>query len=113
MPTLNKVLLIGNLTRDPELRYTPKGTAVLNGGIAMNQKWKDEHGEKKESVTFVDFTCWSKPAETFAQYTRKGSMVCLEGRLQLETWEKDDEKRSKLILIVEQFQFLDRKPEEK
>lgn len=111
MPNLNKLFLIGNLTRDPELRYTPKGTAVVNCGIAVNEKWTDADGEKHESATFVDFTVWGKPAETFAQYTRQGSTVQLTGRLKFEAWEQDGSKRSKLIAVVEEFQFLDRKPE--
>lgn len=111
MPALNKVILIGHFTRDPELKYTGKGTALANGAIAVNRHWTGESGEKKEEVAFVDFTAWSKQAETLCQYTAKGSCVMLEGYLRYEQWEKDDEKRSKLVLVVENFQFLDYKNE--
>lgn len=113
MPRLNQVFLMGNLTRDPKLTFTPKGTAVCECGIAVNESWTGENGEKKESVCFVDFQLWSTAAETFAQHMAKGSTVMLQGRLKFEQWQKDGENRSKLIVTVESFQFLDRKPEGK
>jgi len=101
-------MLIGNLTRDPEIRYTPKGTAVAELGLAINRTWKGDNGEKKEEVTFVDVTLWGKTAELAEQYLKKGRPVYIEGRLQLESWEdkKTGEKRSKLKVIGEEMQFL-------
>jgi single-strand DNA-binding protein len=112
MPKLNQLFLIGNLTRDPEMRYTAKGTPVVNCGIAVNEKWTADNGEKKEEVCFVDFTLWGPPTEPFVKFSRKGSTMMLQGRLKYEKWQKDDETRSKLVLVVEAFQFLDRKPDD-
>lgn len=109
MASLNKVILIGNLTRDPEVRYTPKGAAVCDVSIAVNRKWRDEQtGESKEEVTFVEITVWGKQAENVWQYLRKGSSACFEGRLQQETWQDKDtgQKRSKLKVVAEGVQFL-------
>jgi single-strand DNA-binding protein len=106
----NKVILIGNLTRDPELRYTPKGTAVAKLGLAVNRSWKDsETGETKEDVTFVDVDAFGRSAETIAQYLKKGRPVMVEGRLKLDTWEdkQTQQKKSKLGVVLETFQFLD------
>lgn len=98
----NKVLLIGNLTRDPDLRYTPSGTAVCNFGLAINHKYKD-----KEETTFVDLEAWQKSAETLAEYARKGDPIFIEGRLKLDSWEtQDGQKRNKLMVVCERFQFL-------
>lgn len=113
MPNFNQCLLIGHLTKDPEVRFTPSGKAVLNCGIAVNDNWKDANGEKQESVCFLDFTIWGTAGETFAQFTQKGSAVMLCGRLKMEMWMKDDEQRSKIIVIVDTFQFLSRKEENK
>jgi len=115
MASFNQVILVGNLTRDPELRYTPKGKPVLNGGIAINEHWTSEGGEKKERVTFVDFTIWDRPAETFAQFTAKGSPVFLCGRLQLDSWDDAGTTRYKHTVTVDTFQFLGgkQKPETK
>lgn len=109
MPNLNKVMLMGNLTRDPEMRYTPKGTAVAKFGLAINRKWKSEDGEKREEVTFVDITCFGKTAETVGQYFKKGKPMFIEGRLNLEQWEdkQTNQKRQKLGVIMESFQFID------
>jgi single-strand DNA-binding protein len=109
MPNLNKVMLMGNLTRDPELRFTPKGTAVCKGALAINRTWKSEDGEKKEEVTFVDFTAWGKVAETIGQYFKKGKPIYLEGRLNLEKWEdkQTGQPRQKLAVVMESFQFID------
>jgi len=109
MASFNKVILAGNLTRDPELRYTPKGTAIARLGLACNRKWKSETGEMKEEVTFVDVDAFGKTAETIAQYLKKGRPILLEGRLRYETWEdkQTNQKKSKLGVVLENFQFLD------
>lgn len=108
MANLNKVMLIGNLTRDPELRYTPKGTAVADISLAINRVWRDESGAKQEETTFVDVTFWSKTAETLAKYMRKGNPLYVEGRLALDTWDDKEtgKKRSRLKVIGENMQFL-------
>jgi single-strand DNA-binding protein len=109
MASFNKVILAGNLTRDPELRYTPKGTAVARLGIACNRKWKSETGELKEEVTFVDVDAFGKQAETIGQYLKKGRPILIEGRLRYDTWEdkQSGQKKSKLGVVLESFQFLD------
>jgi single-strand DNA-binding protein len=109
MASFNKVILVGNLTRDPELRYTPKGTAVARLGIACNRKWKTETGELKEEVTFVDVDAFGRTAETISQYLKKGRPILIEGRLRYDTWEdkQTNQKKSKLGVVLENFQFLD------
>jgi len=108
MPNLNKVFLMGNLTRDPELRYTPNGTAVADIGLAVNRKWRGKDGETREETLFVDITAWARSAEIICEYMRKGRALFVEGRLQLDTWEaQDGSKRSKMRVVVENFQFLD------
>ncbi|HTV75535.1 MAG TPA: single-stranded DNA-binding protein [Candidatus Baltobacteraceae bacterium] len=109
MASFNKVILAGNLTRDPELRYTPKGTAIARLGIACNRKWKSESGEMKEEVTFVDVDAFGKQAETIGQYLKKGRPILIEGRLRLDQWEdkQSGQKKSKLGVVLESFQFLD------
>jgi single-strand DNA-binding protein len=109
MASFNKVIIAGNLTRDPELRYTPKGTAVARIGVACNRKWKSETGEMKEEVTFVDVDAFGKTAETIGQYLKKGRPILIEGRLRYETWEdkQTKQKKSKLGVVLETFQFLD------
>ena len=113
MASLNKVQIIGNLTRDVELKYTPKGTAVGELGIAVNRKWKTDSGEKREEVTYVDICCFGKTAEIASEYLKKGSSVYIEGRLQLETWDdkQSGQKRSKLKVVCEGMQFLGSKPQ--
>lgn len=108
MPNLNKVMLIGNLTRDPELRHTPKGTAVAEISLAINRNWKDEGGQKHEETTFVEATFWGRQAELIQQYVTKGSPLYVEGRLQLDSWDDKEtgKKRSKLRVVGENFQFL-------
>ncbi|MEO6182493.1 MAG: single-stranded DNA-binding protein [Verrucomicrobiota bacterium] len=108
MSSFNKVILVGNLTRDPELRYTPKGTAIAKIGMAVNHKWKNEAGELKEEVTFVDIEVWGRTAENVGQYMRKGSSMLVEGRLKLETWDdkQTNQKRSKMVVVGETVQFL-------
>ena len=106
MASFNKVILIGNLTRDPELKYTPKGTAACQIGMAVNRKWRNEQGQDQEEVTFLDVQSWGKQAEAISKYLRKGSPLFVEGRLKLEEWEKDGKKQSKLRVVLESFQFL-------
>jgi single-strand DNA-binding protein len=101
-------MLIGNVTRDPEVRYTPKGTAVVEVGVAINRNWTDDQGQKREETTFVDVTLWGRQAELAGQYLSKGRSVYFEGRLQLDTWDDREtgQKRSKLRVIGEVMQFL-------
>src|SRR6266480_6847566 len=108
MANLNKVLLMGNLTRDPEVRYTPKGTAVAELGIAVNRIYSGENGEKREEVTFVDVTVWGRTAENVGEYLKKGRPVFIEGRLQLDSWEdkQSGQKRNKLKVIGETMQLI-------
>jgi len=108
MASFNKVILMGNLTRDPELRYTPKGTAIARIGLAVNRVWTTETGEKKEEVTFVDCDAFGKTAETIGQYMRKGAPILIEGRLRLHAWEDKNtkQKQSKLRVDVETFKFV-------
>jgi len=108
MASFNKVILVGNLTRDPELRYTPKGTAIAKFGLAVNRVWTNEAGEKKEEVTFVDIDVFGRTAENVAQYMRKGSPLLVEGRLRLDQWDdkQTGQKRSKLGVVGEIVQFL-------
>ena len=108
MASFNKVILMGNLTRDPELRYTPKGTAIARIGLAVNRVWRTESGEQKEEVTFVDIDAFGKSAETISQYMKKGSPILVEGRLRLHTWEdkQTNQKQSKLRVDLETFKFV-------
>jgi len=108
MANLNKVMLIGNLTRDPEVRYTPKGTAVTDLGLAVNRNYTTETGEKREETTFVDITLWGRQAEVVGQYMKKGRPIYIEGRLQMDTWQdkQTGQNRSKLKVVGENFQFL-------
>lgn len=109
MANLNKVQLIGNLTRDPEVKYTPKGMAVTELGMAINRHYTPDGGERREETTFVDVTLWGKQAELAGQYLKKGRPVYIEGRLQLDSWEdkQSGQKRSKLRVVGENMQFLD------
>src|ERR1700720_438922 len=109
MANFNKVILAGNLTRDPELRYTPKGTAIAKIGLAINRTWKSESGENREEVTFVEVDAFGRQAEVIGQYLKKGRPILVEGRLRYETWEdkQTNAKRSKLGVVLESFQFLD------
>ncbi|MFT5853199.1 MAG: single-strand DNA-binding protein [Verrucomicrobiales bacterium] len=108
MASVNKVMLIGNLTRDPEVRYTPKGSAVADIGLAINRYFTMENGEKREETTFVDVVLWGRQAELAQQYLGKGRPVFIEGRLQLDTWDDKTtgQKRSKLRVVGEVMQFL-------
>jgi single-strand DNA-binding protein len=108
MANLNKVMLIGNLTRDPELRVTPKGTAICTFSIAVNRKFKDESGGEREEVTYVDIEAWGKAGENISKYCTKGRPLFVEGRLRLDQWEDKNtkEKRSKLVVVMETFGFV-------
>lgn len=114
MPSVNKVILIGNLTRDPELRYTPAGRALCEVGMAVNRKYKLESGESREEVTYLDITFWGKQAEVVAKWMKKGRPLYVDGRLQMDTWDDKTtgQKRSKIRIVAEDFQFLggDRAP---
>lgn len=111
MASLNKVMLIGNLTRDPEVRYTPKGSAVADLAIAVNRSYQTDSGERQEEVTYVDVVAWSRLAELAGQYLHKGRAVFVEGRLQMDSWEDKatGQKRSKIRVVAENLQFLDSK----
>ena len=107
----NKVLLMGNLTRDVELKYTPNNQPVAAFGIAMNRRYRTRDGEDREDTTFVDCEAWGRTAEVMNQYLAKGRPVFLEGRLKLDQWQdKDGNNRSKLRVVVENFQFIDSRP---
>lgn len=107
MANYNKVMLMGRLTRDPELRYTKGGKAVAEFSLAVNSTFKTREGEKREEATFIDITVWEKQAETCAEYLSKGRPVFVEGRLELDKWEsKEGEKRSKLKVVATNVQFL-------
>ena len=112
MASFNKVILMGNLTRDPELRYTPKGTAIAKIGLAVNRVWTNEAGEKKEDVTFVDVDVFGRTAENVGQYMRKGRPILIEGRLKLDQWDdkQTGQKKSKLGVVAETVQFLGSAP---
>jgi single-strand DNA-binding protein len=112
MASFNKVILLGNLTRDPEVRYTPKGSAVCDLGVAVNRQYTLDSGEKREEVTFVDVVLWARLAEIAGEYLKKGRPVFIEGRLQLDTWDdkQSGQKRSKLRVIGETMQLLGGRP---
>ena len=112
MASFNKVILLGNLTRDPEVRYTPKGTAVTELGMAVNRVYTAENGEKREETTFVDVTLWGRTAEIAGEYLKKGRPVLIEGRLQLDTWDdkQSGQKRSKLKVVGDGLQLLGGRP---
>ena len=108
MPNLNKVMLMGNLTRDPEIKYTPKGTAIANFGIAVNRTYTPEGGEKREEVTFIDLEAFGRTAEIIGEYFKKGRPIFIEGRLKLDQWDDKTtgKKMSKLRVVVDTFEFL-------
>jgi single-strand DNA-binding protein len=107
MANLNKVFLIGNLTRDPELRYTPSGTAVASFGIAVNRTWTGQDGGKKDEVCYVDVNAFARRAEVINEYFSKGNPIFIEGRLQFNQWEtKDGQKPNTLRVVAENFQFI-------
>jgi single-strand DNA-binding protein len=106
MASFNKVILLGNVTRDPELRYISSGTAVTDIGLAVNDRRKTASGEWVEETTFVDVTLWGRTAEIAGEYVTKGSPLLIEGRLKLDTWEKDGKKNSKLRVVCDRMQLL-------
>lgn len=105
---MNAVTLSGNLTRDPETRFTPSGTAIAKFGLAVNRKWKDQSGELKEEVVFIDVDAFGKQAEVIGQYFKKGSKILMTGRLRLDQWDdkQTGQKRSKLGVVLESFEFM-------
>jgi len=109
--SLNKVFLIGNLTRDPEVRFTGQGTACAKLGLAVNRVYQTQSGERKEDVCFVDLVMWAKQAELAERYLKKGRPIFVEGRLSFSSWQgQDGQKRNKLEVVVERFQFLGAPP---
>ncbi len=112
MASFNKVILVGNLTRDPEVRYTPKGSAVCDLALAVNRQYSLENGEKREEVTYVDVVLWARLAEIAGEYLKKGRPVLIEGRLQLDSWDdkQSGQKRSKLRVVGETMQLLGSRP---
>jgi single-strand DNA-binding protein len=112
MASFNKVILLGNVTRDPEIRYTPKGTAVTELGVALNRVYTSDNGEKREEVTFVEVTLWGRTAEIAGEYLKKGRPVLIEGRLQLDTWDdkQSGQKRSKLKVVADTLQLIGGRP---
>jgi single-strand DNA-binding protein len=106
---MNSVQLLGNLTREPEARFTPKGTAVAKVGLAINRKWRNDSGELQEDVTFVDLEAFGKTAEFIAKQAAKGARAAVEGSLRMDTWEdkKTNAKRSRLFVLVERFELID------
>jgi single-strand DNA-binding protein len=106
MASFNKVILIGNLTRDPELRVTANGNSICKLGLAVNRNYLTKDGERREETTFIDIDAFGKPAEVISKYMRKGRSLLVEGRLRLDQWESDGQKRSKLNVVLENFQFL-------
>ena len=108
MANFNRVILLGNLTRDPELSYTPSNTPICKFGMAINRTWRDQQGERREETCFVDCTAFGRTAETINQYVSKGRPLMIEGRLQYSQWtSQEGQKRSKLAVIAETFQFVD------
>jgi len=108
MASFNKVLLLGNLTRDPELRVTPKGSSICQFGLAVNRQFKDDSGATRDETTFVDIEAWGKQGELVAKYLSKGSPCFVEGRLRLDTWDdkQSGQKRSRMKVVLENVQFL-------
>lgn len=102
----NKVILMGNLTRDPEVRTTPSGQSVTNFSLAVNRTWRSQDGTQQESVSYIDCVVWGKPGEIIAQYMQKGRPLLISGRLDQRSWEQDGQKRSKVEVVVEDFNFV-------
>ena len=107
MASFNRVILMGNLTRDPELRYTPSGSAVCEFGLAMNRSYKTSSGEQRDETCFVDVTMWGRRGEVISEYFQKGRPIFIEGRLQFDSWEgQDGRRRNKLTVVLDNFQFI-------
>ena len=102
----NKVTLMGNLTRDPETRQTPSGQSATNFSLAVNRTWKGQDGSQQEAVSYIDCVCWGKAGEIIAQYMQKGRPILVSGRLDQRSWEQDGNKRSKVEVVVEDFNFI-------
>ena len=113
MSSFNKAILLGYLSKDVELRYTPKGTAIARLSVAVNRTWKNEAGEKKEEVSFIECDAFGRTAETLAQYFKKGKPILIEGRLKQETWtdKQTQKQRSALKVVIESFSFVDTNPD--
>ena len=113
MPNYNKVMLMGRLTRDPEVRYSANGTAITNIGLAVNRNWRNQDGQTQEEVTFVDVTAFGKRGEAVGQYLKKGRPIFIEGQLRMEQWDdkQTGQKRSKLAIIMDAFEFIDSRGE--
>ena len=112
MASYNRVILMGNLTRDPELKTLPSQTMVCDFALAVNRRWKDSSGEAREEVLFIDCAAFGKTGQTIGESLTKGRPIHIEGRLKFEQWEQDDgQRRSKIRVVVEQFRFVDRKPD--
>ncbi|GAG22434.1 unnamed protein product [marine sediment metagenome] len=114
MADFNKTILVGRLTRDPELRYVSSGTAVCEISLAIGRKWKDGNGQMKEETAFIDVVIWGKQGENVNQYMKKGSQLLVEGRLNQDRWEDKTtgQKRSKINVVADMVQFLDAKPKD-
>ena len=106
MASFNKVILMGNLTRDPEMRVTPSGLSICKLGLAVNRNYTTRDGERREETTFVDIDAFDKQAEVIAKYMSKGSPILVEGRLKFDQWESDGQKRSKLSVVLDRFEFV-------
>ncbi len=104
--SFNRVIIQGNITKDPDLRFLPSGTEVCGFTVAVNERWKDKSGEAKEIVSFIECSCFSATAKNIAQYFKRGSPILLEGKLRQESWEKDGQKRSTIKVIVDSFSFI-------
>ena len=112
MANFNKVILVGNLTRDPQMRYTANGMAVCDFGVAVNRQWKSQDGESKEEVCFIDVSAWGRTGEVVAEYKKKGDPILIEGRLQMQSWQgQDGQKRTKHAVVAEAVQFLGQRRE--
>ena len=113
MPNYNKVMLMGRLTRDPEVRFLANGTAVTNIGLAVNRNWRNQDGQSQEEVTFVDVTAFGKRGEAVGQYLKKGRPIFIEGHLRMDQWDdkQTGQKRSKLAIIMDAFEFIDSRGE--
>tara|TARA_B100000459_G_C8587065_1_gene206063 strand:- start:426 stop:878 length:453 start_codon:yes stop_codon:yes gene_type:complete len=113
MPNYNKVMLMGRLTRDPEVRYSANGTAITNIGLAVNRNWRNQDGQTQEEVTFVDVTAFGKRGEAVGQYLKKGRPIFIEGHLRMDQWDdkQTGQKRSKLAIIMDAFEFIDSRVE--
>lgn len=113
MAGYNKILMMGNLTDEPDLKYTPGGTGIATFTVAVNRKWKGNDGEVKEEVDFIDCKAFGNVAETISNHLGKGEPIFVEGRLTIERWEKEGEKKSRARVVVEKFQFIGSKPKSK